>query len=204
MQHPPKTDSTSLRGRPLTHSSAPVNRMLCRGLLTCMIVDVTAPAGDPERPDARAEAIAYLEQDTQRLVHLAASFLTDSRDVEDAVQEMLAAAWQSWNSVRDEENRRAWLTTICIRRCLRVRRWRLRHATVPLIEDIADAGGTRDIDWDRAFARLSVSQRAVLALHYQQGFTLDECAELMGRHPGTVRQHLSRGLARLRKELDHA
>jgi RNA polymerase sigma factor (sigma-70 family) len=165
-----------------------------------MMVFVAA-AGAPERSAPSPEAVAYLGREAPRLARLAAGFLTDSRDVEDAVQETLEAAWRSWDTLRDEGSRRAWLTAICVRRCLRVKRWRLRHGTVPLFDDVASSAAPRDLDWDRAFAKLSVSQRVVLSLHYHHGFTLDECADLMGRHPGTVRQHLSRGLARLRKEL---
>ena len=164
---------------------------------------VVAAAGDPERSAPSPEAVAYLERDVPRLIRLASGFLTDPRDVEDAVQDTLEAAWRSWESVRDEASRRAWLNTICVRSCLRVRRFRLRHGTVPLLENISSGDEPHDLDWDRAFARLSVSQRAVIVLHYRHGFTLDECADLMGRHPGTVRQHLARGLAHLRKELDH-
>ena len=167
-----------------------------------MIV-VVAAAGASERSARSGEAVEYLEQDVPRLVRLASSFLTDSRDVEDAVQDTLEAAWRSWDSLRDAALRRSWLNTICVRRCLRVRQWRLRHGTVPLLDNVAETDGLRDLDWDRAFARLSISQRVVITLHYHHGFTLDECAELMGRHPGTVRQHLSRGLAHLRKELNH-
>lgn len=168
-----------------------------------MIVFVAA-AGAPERSARSREAVEYLEHDAARLARLASGFLTDARDVEDAVQDTLEAAWKSWDTLRDEGTRRAWLTTICVRRCLRVKRWRLRHGTLPLLDDVTSGEGSGDVDWDRAFAHLSVSQRVVITLHYHHGFTLDECADLMGRHPGTVRQHLSRALARLRKELDDA
>jgi DNA-directed RNA polymerase specialized sigma24 family protein len=168
-----------------------------------MMMVVVAAASDPERSAPSPEAVGYLQRDIGRLVRLASSFLTDPRDVEDAVQDTLEAAWRSWDSVRDEGSRRAWLNTICVRRCLRVRRLRLRHGTVPLLDNVTSGDGPRDVDWDHAFARLSVPQRLVIVLHYHHGFTLDECADLMGRHPGTVRQHLARGLAHLRKEVDH-
>lgn len=168
-----------------------------------MIV-IVAAAGAPEHSARSSEAIEYLRQDAPRLARLASGFLTDSRDVEDAVQDTLEAAWRSWDSLRDQERRRAWLTTICVRRCLRVKRWRRRHGSVPLLDDVTAGEEARDVDWDLAFARLSISQRVVITLHYHHGFTLDECADLMGRHPGTVRQHLSRGLARLRQELSDA
>ena len=169
-----------------------------------MLLWLAASDADRDRPDARSESIAYLARETVRLTRLAAAFLRDPRDVEDAVQDTLEAALRSWSTLRDEGSRRAWLNTICVRRCLRVRRWRLRHSTVPLLEDVASAAHPSDVEWDRAFAHLTVPQRVVIVLHYHHGFTFDECAALMGRHPGTARKHLSRGLARLRKELDGA
>ena len=62
----------------------------------------------------------------------------------------------------------------------------------------------RLLDFDRAFSQLSRSQRAVFTLHVQHGFTLNECAAMLGRRPGTARSHLGRAIARLRKELNDA
>ena len=61
-----------------------------------------------------------------------------------------------------------------------------------------------DLDLDRCYRRLSRQQRAVVTLHYQYGYTIDECATLIGCQPGTARSHLARALASLRKELEHA
>lgn len=169
-----------------------------------MLLSVLASDGDRDRANARPESMAYLEGETVRLTRLAAGFLHDPRDVEDAVQDTLEAAIRSWSIVREESSRRAWLNTICVRRCLRARRWRLRHSTGPLLEDVATPAHASDVEWDRAFVHLTVTQRVVIVLHYHHGFTLDECAALMGRHPGTARKHLSRGLARLRTELNSA
>ena len=66
-------------------------------------------------------------------------------------------------------------------------------------EHLTDGGRTLDID--RAYTKLSIRQRAVITLHYQHGYTLAECAELMGCSAGSVSQHLARGLKRLRREL---
>ena len=44
-------------------------------------------------------------------------------------------------------------------------------------------------------------QRAAIALNYRHGYSVDECAVFMGCRAGTVRTHLERGLAKLRKEL---
>jgi RNA polymerase sigma factor (sigma-70 family) len=60
------------------------------------------------------------------------------------------------------------------------------------------------IDVDRAYRRLSLKQRAAITLNYRHGYSVEECAVLMGCRPGTVRTHVARGLATLRKELGDA
>jgi DNA-directed RNA polymerase specialized sigma24 family protein len=68
-----------------------------------------------------------------------------------------------------------------------------------------DPGTAADIlDIDRAFRRLSLRQRAAIALTYRHGYSVEECAVFMGCRPGTVRSHLARGLVTLRKELGDA
>jgi DNA-directed RNA polymerase specialized sigma24 family protein len=54
---------------------------------------------------------------------------------------------------------------------------------------------------DRAYRHLSLRQRAAITLNYRHGYSVEECAGFMGCRPGTVRTHVARGLATLRKEL---
>lgn len=141
---------------------------------------------------------------TRSLYGLALSVLSDPQEAEDAVQDTMAIAWRRWRSVRDEDRRHAWLKQICLRRCLRVKRRLL--LVVSLSEQQRDVRPSQasDPDLDRAFRRLSRHQRAVVQLHYHDGYSLDERAVLMQCRPGTARSHLARALATLRKELSHA
>lgn len=135
------------------------------------------------------------------LFSLAFTILGDRQEAEDAVQDTLELAWKSWSKLRDPERRSSWLKQICLHRCLRVRR--RFHGIVFLTEQDADPRTTYggDPDLDRVFQRLSPRQRAVLTLHYQYGYQLDECAALLACRPGTARSHLARALTLLRKEL---
>lgn len=54
-----------------------------------------------------------------------------------------------------------------------------------------------DVDLVRAPDSLSNKQRAVIALHHMYGYTLDECAPVMGCGRGPVRTHLFRALTSL-------
>lgn len=164
--------------------------------------------------DQGFEAVALSQ--ARRLFGLAHSILGDAGEAEDAVQESLVLAWKAWDRLRDESARGAWLTRICVNHCVRRRSllsrlpWPsgAREEVVPSAPQVArwtaeaagvDARGTL---LGEAFGRLSVRQRAVLTLHYHHGYSLDECAGLIGCRPGTARSHLARGLASLREELD--
>jgi RNA polymerase sigma-70 factor (ECF subfamily) len=140
---------------------------------------------------------------SRRLLGLALSILGDQHEAEDAVQDTMMLAWRSWTSLRDPDRRGAWLKQICVRRCLRAKR--RRFGLLPVTEQDRDPRdlATADPDLDRAFRRLSRHQRAVIRLHYRDGYSLDECARLMGCRPGTARSHLARALTSLRQELTH-
>lgn len=152
-----------------------------------------------------------LEEHRGRLFGIAFSILRDPVDAEDAVQDAAAAAWRGWATRTDPAATTAWLTTICVRTAVRHRRRILRRLRLDMsLREEASRSATHgdlvseDIDLHRAHGRLSRQQRAVISLHYSYGYTLMECAGLLGCSPGTVATHLSRALARLRKELGDA
>lgn len=141
---------------------------------------------------------ARFGRDARALLSLALAILRDMHEAEDAVQDTMELAWRSWRSVREEDRRTAWLRQICVRRCLRVRRGLVRRlflSDLPPLE-------TQTLDpvdpaLDRACRDLTRQQRAVITLHYDYGYSLDECAALMSCRPGTVRSHLARALEML-------
>jgi DNA-directed RNA polymerase specialized sigma24 family protein len=91
-----------------------------------------------------------------------------------------------------------------VRRHLRARRW----PPLELFEAAGSSGGQSSpaeiLDVDRAYRRLSIRQRAAITLNYRYGYSVVESADFMGCRPGTVRTHVARGLASLRKELGDA
>jgi RNA polymerase sigma factor (sigma-70 family) len=163
---------------------------------------VTSGDDAPERAFEK-----FVTADVRRLFGLALSILDDRGEAEDAVQETLLKAWRAWDSLSRMDRQAAWLTRVCVNHCISRRRMlRSRGLPMPGLLDRAGAspsGGSdaERIDMDRAYRRLSSKQRAAIALNYHHGYSVDECAVFMGCRPGTVRTHLERGLATLRKEL---
>jgi len=172
---------------------APDERVVCVDALTA------APAMGAT---AEVEFAAAVEAEGRRLYALALSILGDPHEAEDAVQDTFAQAWRDWAALNDPARRRAWLATICVRTTLRLRR-RLRarwhHAPVPEEHPDPRQRNGDDLDLVRACRLLSPQQRSVVALHYVYGFSLDECAQVMGCRAGTVRPHLHRALLKLRE-----
>jgi RNA polymerase sigma-70 factor (ECF subfamily) len=155
----------------------------------------------PARVAPGFEAAVHAE--SGRLFAVAYSILRHPHEAEDAVQETMELAWRSWDALRDPSKRGAWLRQICVRRAIRSRRrllprlWLAETGTAH-----RQAPEDPDLDLDRGYRRLTRPQRAVVTLHYEYGYSIDECAALIGCQPGTARSHLARALASLRKELN--
>jgi RNA polymerase sigma-70 factor (sigma-E family) len=91
-------------------------------------------------------------------------------------------------------------------------RFRRRRVPESLVDRPPERAGTADPDSAGEQARallallagLSPQQRTVLALRYGADLSEAETAELLGVSTGTVKSQASRGLAKLRAELDPA
>jgi RNA polymerase sigma factor (sigma-70 family) len=165
--------------------------------------DIPADAGAIELEFAEAFAA-----EERRLLAIALSILRSQSEAEDAVQATAVRAWKAWHQRADGGNTGRWMTSICVRQCITRRRLLLRGRamTAELTDQLPDAARTAgadraDPDLDQAYATLSKRQRAVISLHYGQGYALNECAEIMQCRAGTVASHLSRALTKLRKAL---
>jgi len=58
-----------------------------------------------------------------------------------------------------------------------------------------------ELDLQKMFGTLSEDQQKTLRLHFIEGYTLDEIANMLGQTKGNVRHHSFRGLERLRKQI---
>ncbi len=139
----------------------------------------------------------------------ALAILGNEADARDATQETFISSWNSFSRLRDVERFDAWLGRILINECrmtLRKRR-RVREVAVDESSDQADpasaSGATDDsTDFDDAFSRLTVDQRALLVLHHLHGYGVREIGAWLGIPSGTVKWRLSRARDALRVELE--
>jgi len=168
--------------------------------------------------ERRARVLAGLAASSARRgFAIAYDLLGDRAEAEDAVQEALARACGSLGSLRDEAALPGWFFRVLTNACLRVLRrrrvWRVVRGLWPFggeddtAEPAADAAPADDVlargaeaAWlGGALARLPARQRAALVLRYGHDLSVGEVADMLGVGEGTVKTHLTRGLARLRE-----
>jgi RNA polymerase sigma-70 factor, ECF subfamily len=144
----------------------------------------------------------------ESLLRTAQAILGSEADARDAVQETFVNAWRRLGGLRDVERFDAWLGRILINECRQVLRQRRRVREVALGTGVAesrlpadDGSDPASADFDTAFARLSVDQRALLVLHHLHGYGVRDIAAWLGIPAGTVKWRLARARRAFAAEL---
>ncbi|HLB45358.1 MAG TPA: RNA polymerase sigma factor [Candidatus Limnocylindrales bacterium] len=148
------------------------------------------------------------------LFRTALAILGNEPDARDATQETFISAWRGFAGLRDLERFDAWLGRILINQCRMALRHRGRVREVPITDstdcraDLAAGPQATDLppvdsssDFDAAFGRLTVDQRALLVLHHLHGYDVREIGRWLGIPSGTVKWRLSRARAALAAQL---
>ena len=163
-----------------------------------------AQAGDREALEAllgRAHAL---------LLPFATAMLRDADQRDDVLQEVLLRIYRGLGTLRDPRAFAGWARRVAGReifRALRAARHREETHEEPSPDLAADPPPADDGLLERLPAlleRVSPASRAVLALHYLDGLTLDETAAVLDLPPGTVKSRLAYGLAKLREAIGTA
>jgi RNA polymerase sigma-70 factor, ECF subfamily len=165
-----------------------------------------------------------VERESASVVAACARILGDRSEAEDVAQEAFVIAYRSLGSWRGEGPFGAWLSRIAVRLAVRTAGRRKQVTWLdPLAAEADEPGQDRfrtsgasdavdpahtvlraeqDARIRSAVASLDEPYREVVALRFFAERSLLEIAETTDRPLGTVKTHLHRGLARLRKALE--
>ncbi len=134
--------------------------------------------------------------------------------VQDVTQDALLTAWRELPSLRDPDRFLPWLRRILVNRSRDVGRGQRRLGGRPVsldsvpsqrleLDSISDPAPRVDglTDLHQALARLTIDQRAVIALHYLADLTLSDVATTLGIPLGTAKSRLNAALTMLRGDL---
>jgi len=171
-----------------------------------MRADLVERAGRGDR-----EAFSQLAAPSfDQLYRMARIILRDDERAADAVQDALLSAWVHVRAIREPDRFDAWLRRLLVNACYsearkagRRRRMELQvtELDVPSTDDVQGASAARD-QVERGFRRLSVDQRAVLAVHHFLGLSDVDAAVVLNLPVGTYKSRLNRASTALRAALD--
>lgn len=157
-----------------------------------------------------AQRFEALVRPHYELLYRAAYRLTRSvPDAEDLVQEVCVRAYPRLEELAGLDNPRSWLLCVMQRMFIdQTRRYERSHVE-PLMGSeetlVSDAPGVAELvdevqrkqRLDRAWRRLGKEQRALLALHDIEGYSLAELTQMTGLKEGTLKSRLHRARVKL-------
>ena len=148
------------------------------------------------------EQLAKLITDTAPVMYrVAKSILKKDEDGEDAAQEAIAAAFNKLNTLKKDEFAKTWLIRILINACYGILRKKKRE----LLMEEGTEDDSKDADYSelyRALNELPADYRVTIVLHYIEGYSVKEIAQILKVTEGTVKSRLSRGRRKLRMFLE--
>lgn len=136
-----------------------------------------------------------VNQHRDMLYRIAYTVLHNNEDCADALQESLIKAWQRLDTLRDDARFRGWIIRIvvnCSRDMLRKRKVRIFELT----EDIP-APQAENTHLDEALQLLDERLRLPIVLHYVEGMSMREIADVLRLPQGTIKNRMYHGRKKL-------
>lgn len=149
---------------------------------------------DPEFVDA----FRSLLPQARRLAH---RVLGDTWAAEDVAAEALARTYARWDRVRTLPWRDAWVLRVATNLAIDATRRRRMLVDAPTPAPDGGDEAVLRVALVAALRALPRRQREAVALRYLAGLDEGDVARALGVAPGTVKSHLHRGIAALRRRL---
>ena len=133
----------------------------------------------------------------QTLYRVSYAQLSQSCDRDEAVQECLYKAWKKRHQLKDERYMQTWVIRILINECHNIQRKRGRE--LPLNE-VPERVAPADADFELHDALFSMDEtlRLPIMMHYIEGFSIGEIAQILRWPQGTVKSRMLRGRQKLK------
>ena len=160
-----------------------------------------------------SEAFADLVQSWQVRLWRHAHRLTGDQDAAaDVVQEAWMAVMKGLPRLEDADAFPKWVFQIVTHKCRDwIRKQQRRRAMTKRMEegaerrpDPAHSPGRRSDALLIALEALTLEQRALITLYYQEGFTTGELADILGIPQGTVKSRLHHARNKIRSHMEDA
>jgi len=166
---------------------------------------ITVQGPDSEQREERLNRMVLLHE--KYLLRLCCLYLRDVALAQDAVQECFLKAYRSLDRFRGESSEKTWLTKIAVNVCrdLSKSSW-LRHVDFRVsLEDLqlsSPPPSAEHAALTEAIMNLPRKYREAVLLHYYEGYSVKETAEILRITSPAVTARLTRAREKLRIALE--
>ncbi len=144
-----------------------------------------------------------LEKYSNTVFRAAYALTKNKQDAEDAAQETFISLMQAMPNFESEEHQKAWLLRVVTNKCKSMFRTVWHSRTQGIDEDYPAESFTIDeVGVVKAVNALPLKYRQVVYLHYIEGYTAKEIADILNLPQNTVLSHMSRARKLLRENLN--
>ena len=161
----------------------------------------TAAGTQESRESINRQAEHMLLDYGNSILRLAYSYLHNTSDAEEILQDTLIQFLKATPDFESSEHEKAWL----LRVAANLSKNRIAYNKIRTTEDLSDMlaeEGREDLSfvWE-AVKNLPMKYREVIHLFYYEGYSTAQVADILKKNEATVRSHLHRGRAKLKKDI---
>ena len=144
---------------------------------------------------------------TNLLYRLCFMTIKNDQDTKDILQETFIKYMKKAPSFSSEEHKKAWLIKVSQNKCKDFLRFHNRHKHVS-IEEAGDVSYTyqnaaeNDKEEFELLWNLAPKYRSIIILHYVEGYSMEEVADLLGITLAAARKRLQRARSYVKTEYD--
>lgn len=153
-----------------------------------------------KKPPCAAELEALYDRYGDMLFRMCMVLLRNRQDAEDAVQDTFARWLKKRPEFSGPEHEKAWLLRVASNLCKDKRRSAFFRNTVSFDELGEYAATSQQSDVMERLASLPPRGRSILFLHYMEGYSVREVAEILGMKEGAVKTALFRAREKLKMD----
>ena len=151
----------------------------------------------------RGEAERLVHAYSDLILRLSYTYLKSTDDAQDICQTVFLKLLQKPQAFSAPEHEKAWIIRTTINACKDHLKSHWRKTTVPIeAAQHVPAPAAEPGSILASVNLLPPKYRAVIYLHYYEGYTAPEIAQLLGRLPSTVNTQLRRGREQLKTLLE--
>lgn len=169
------------------------------------IVERTKRAAVLERSGMERKIEEIIDTYGDLLYRTGMMMLGEPQDVQDVLQEVMLTYMRKAPCFHDGEHEKAWLLRVTMNRCRDTLRFRRRHQYLQIEELDVEYDNTADAESRELFteiAALPPKWRSVLLLHYVEGYSLQEIADILAVSENAVKKRMQRAKAALKKKME--